>query len=140
MVRLFLFCCLLITSFVRADTIHVYCDDWPGFCHRDGKGSIWMWFEPSMNPGARGEASHGALQTGTGGGVAKGGTWRWGLSGRSAGVHQPDYPDSADYVSVVMQSAGCRTGQGAQPQGAGGALAEGWALTSSSRSRCAGSR
>ena len=38
MVRLFLFCCLLITSFVRADTIHVYCDDWPGFCHRDGKG------------------------------------------------------------------------------------------------------
>ena len=38
MVRLFLFCCLLITSFVRADTIQVYCDDWPGFCHRDGKG------------------------------------------------------------------------------------------------------
>ena len=33
--------------------------------------------------------------------------------GEVPGVHQPDYPDSADYVSVVMQSAfGCRTGQG----------------------------
>ena len=38
MVRPLLLCCLLLVLPVRADTLHVYCDDWPGFCQRDGKG------------------------------------------------------------------------------------------------------
>ena len=105
MVRLFLFCCLLITSFVRADTIHVYCDDWPGFCHRDGKGVyldvVRAIYEPlghevklHMVPHKRALAVVSQKEGDMAMGVYR---------GEVPGVHQPDYPDSADYVSVVMQ-------------------------------------
>lgn len=105
MVRLFLFCCLLITSFVRADTIHVYCDDWPGFCHRDGKGVyldvVRAIYEPlghevklHMVPYKRALAVVSQKEGDMAMGVYR---------GEVPGVHQPDYPDSADYVSVVMQ-------------------------------------
>ena len=73
MVRLFLFCCLLITSFVRADTIHVRRPTGPGFCHRDGKGLSGLMLEPSMNPWGNEVKLHVVPQTGTGGGVAKAG-------------------------------------------------------------------
>ena len=109
MVRLFLFCCLLITSFVRADTIHVYCDDWPGFCHRDGKGVYLDVVRAIYEP-----------------------------LGHEVKLHMVPYKRA---LAVVSQKEGdmamgrgdakalaAALGRGAQPQGAGGALAEGVGL------------
>ena len=105
MVRPLLLCCLLLVLPVRADTLHVYCDDWPGFCQRDGKGvyldlvrAIYepegYVIKPHMVPYKRALAVV----------AQKGGDMAMGVyRGEVAGVHQPDYPDSADYVTVVMQ-------------------------------------
>lgn len=39
MVRLLLSWVLLLLCWPgRADPLNVYCDDWPGFCQRDGRG------------------------------------------------------------------------------------------------------
>ncbi|MEZ6930756.1 hypothetical protein [Aeromonas sp. S16(2024)] len=105
MVRPLLLCCLLLVLSVRADTIHVYCDDWPGFCHRDGKGVyldiVRAIYEPQghvIQPHLVPYKRALAVVSQKGGDMAMG-VYR----GEVKGAHQPDYPDSADYVSVVMQ-------------------------------------
>lgn len=107
MVRpLLLLCCLLLAGPLRANLIHVYCDDWPGFCQADGHGVYLDIVRAIYEP--QGYAIHPhlvpykralAVVAQQGGDMAMGG-----YQGEVPGVHQPDYPDSADYVSVVMQN------------------------------------
>ncbi|MGS3184667.1 hypothetical protein ACB288_13145 [Aeromonas taiwanensis] len=105
MVRLLLLCCLLFVLPVRADTIHVYCDDWPGFCQQDGEGVYLDVVRAIYEPRGYVVVSHLvpykralALVSQKGGDMAMG-VYR----GEVSGVHQPDYPDSADHVTVLMQ-------------------------------------
>ena len=105
MVRLFLFCCLLLIGPVRADTLHVYCDDWPGFCQKDGEGVyldiVRAIYEPEgyvVRPHLVPYKRALAVVSQKAGDMAMG-VYR----GEVKGAHQPDYPDSADYVIVVMQ-------------------------------------
>ncbi|MGY3904572.1 hypothetical protein ACW5XF_19230 [Aeromonas lusitana] len=105
MVRpLLLLCCLLLTWSARADTLHVYCDDWPGFCQADGGGVyldiVHAIYEPAgyaVHPHIVPYKRALAVVAQRGGDMAMGV-----YQGEVAGVHQPRYPASADDVTVLM--------------------------------------
>ncbi|MBP0602081.1 MULTISPECIES: hypothetical protein [Aeromonas] len=104
MVRLLLLCSLLIVWPLRADTLHVYCDDWPGFCQRDGSGIYLDLVRAIYEPEGYVVQPHLVPYKRALAVVQKGGDMAMGVYREEVdGVHQPDYPDSADDVTVVMQ-------------------------------------
>ncbi|MGY3919175.1 hypothetical protein [Aeromonas eucrenophila] len=105
MVRpLLLLCCLLLAGPIRANLIHVYCDDWPGFCQADGHGVYLDIVRAIYEPQGYGIHPHIVPYKRALAVVAqKGGDMAMGVyQGEVPGVHQPDYPASADDVTVLM--------------------------------------
>lgn len=104
MVRPLLLCCLLFAWVARADTIHVYCDDWPGFCQADGHGVYLDIVRAIYEPAGHAVHPHLVPYKRALAVVAqKGGDMAMGVyQGEVEGVHQPDYPASADDVTVLM--------------------------------------
>lgn len=99
-----LLCCGLFSLTARGETLPVYCDDWPGFCHQDGSGlyldlarhiyqPLGYRIKPQIMPYKRALAM-----------VSKGGQ---GMTmgvylDEVEGVRWPHYPDGADDVTVFM--------------------------------------
>ncbi|MGY3930610.1 ABC-type amino acid transporter periplasmic binding protein [Aeromonas encheleia] len=101
---LLLLCCLLLPWSARADVIHVYCDDWPGFCQNDGRGVyldiVRAIYEPE---GYRIHPHIVPYKRALAVVAQKGGDMAMGVYlGEVQGVHQPSYPASADDVTVLM--------------------------------------
>ena len=105
MVRpLLLLCCLLLSWSARANVIHVYCDDWAGFCQGDGQGVYLDIVRAIYEPEGYTIESHIVPYKRALAVVAqKGGDMAMGVyQGEVQGVLQPDYPASADDVTVLM--------------------------------------
>lgn len=105
MVRLLLSWVLLLLCWPgRADPLNVYCDDWPGFCQRDGRGIyldiVRAIYQPNgyeVIPRIVPYKRALAVIAQQGGDMAMG-VYRDEVSG----VLQPRYPASADDLTVLM--------------------------------------
>lgn len=106
MLRAILLCSLLLIWPVRADTIHVYCDDWPGFCQADGHGVYLDIVRAIYKPAGYGIHPHIVPYKRALAVVAqKGGDMAMGVYQEEVdGVHQPRFPASADDVTVLMKT------------------------------------
>ncbi|CAJ1898573.1 hypothetical protein PEKONANI_03748 [Aeromonas jandaei] len=99
-----LFCCLCSVVNCRADSIEVYCDNWPSFCQPDGKGiylelvrAIYQPYGYQVTPYIVPYKRALAVIAKKGGDIAMG-VYR----DEVTGVRQPRYPASADDLTVFM--------------------------------------
>ncbi|HHQ4465515.1 MULTISPECIES: substrate-binding periplasmic protein [Aeromonas] len=99
-----LLCCLFTAANCRAESIDVYCDDWPGFCQKDGKGLYLDLVRAIYQPHGYQVTPHIvpykralAVIAKKGGDIAMG-VYRDEVSG----VQQSRYPASADDLTVFM--------------------------------------
>lgn len=99
-----LLCCLCTAVNCRAESIDVYCDDWPGFCQKDGKGLYLEVVRAIYQPHGYQVTHHIvpykralAVIAKKGGDIAMG-VYRDEVSG----VKQSGYPASADDLTVFM--------------------------------------
>ena len=99
-----LLCCLCTAVNCRAESIDVYCDDWPGFCQKDGKGLYLDLVRAIYQPHGYQVIPHIvpykralAIIAKKGGDIAMG-VYRDEVSG----VQQPRYAASADDLTVFM--------------------------------------
>ncbi|WP_042012724.1 substrate-binding periplasmic protein [Aeromonas fluvialis] len=99
-----LLCCLCTAVNCRAESIDVYCDDWPGFCQKDGKGIYLDLVRAIYQPHGYQVTPHIvpykralAVIAKNGGDIAMG-VYR----DEVTGVRQPRYPASADDLTVFM--------------------------------------
>ncbi|MFB0768821.1 hypothetical protein ACEU5N_14185 [Aeromonas salmonicida] len=105
MVRLLLSLLLLLFCLPgRADPLHVYCDDWPGFCQPDGRGIYLDIVGAIYQPHGYEVVPHIVPYKRALAVVAqKGGDMAMGVYRDEVnGVRQPDYPASADDLTVLM--------------------------------------
>lgn len=99
-----LVCYLCASLFCRAESLHVYCDNWPGFCQTDGQGfyldlvnSIYQPHGYTIVPHIVPYKRALAMVTRNKGDMALG-VYQHELGD----VRMPEYPDSADDLSVIM--------------------------------------
>jgi hypothetical protein len=88
----------------RADPLHVYCDDWPAFCQPDGRGIYLDIVGAIYQPHGYEVVPHIVPYKRALAVVAqKGGDMAMGVYRDEVnGVRQPDYPASADDLTVLM--------------------------------------
>ncbi|HBL02913.1 MAG TPA: hypothetical protein DDZ61_09925, partial [Aeromonas salmonicida] len=88
----------------RADPLHVYCDDWPAFCQPDGRGIYLDIVGAIYQPHGYEVVPHLVPYKRALAVVAqKGGDMAMGVYRDEVnGVRQPDYPASADDLTVLM--------------------------------------
>ncbi|MGN5171513.1 substrate-binding periplasmic protein [Aeromonas sp. 102P] len=99
-----LLCCLCTVVNCRADSIEVYCDDWPGFCQQDGKGIYLDLVRAIYQPHGYQVTPHIVPYKRALAVIAKkGGDMAMGVyRDEVTGVRQPRYPASADDLTVFM--------------------------------------
>ncbi|WP_033135979.1 substrate-binding periplasmic protein [Aeromonas finlandensis] len=99
-----LLCCLCGAVNCRAESIQVYCDDWPGFCQPDGKGIYLDLVRAIYQPHGYQVIPHIVPYKRALAVIAQqGGDMAMGVyQDELAGVRQPDYPASADDLTVLM--------------------------------------
>ncbi|WP_429214832.1 substrate-binding periplasmic protein [Aeromonas veronii] len=99
-----LLCCLCTVVNCRADSIEVYCDDWPGFCQQDGNGIYLDLVRAIYQPHGYQVTPHIVPYKRALAVIAKkGGDMAMGVyRDEVTGVRQPRYPASADDLTVFM--------------------------------------
>ncbi|MCF3096942.1 hypothetical protein EHZ86_06335 [Aeromonas australiensis] len=96
--------CLCAPLLCRAEPLHIYCDDWPGFCQQDGKGIYLDLVRAIYQPHGYQITPHIVPYKRALAVIAKkGGDMAMGVyRDEVAGVRQPRYPASADDLTVFM--------------------------------------
>lgn len=99
-----LLCCLCASFGSRAASLHVYCDDWPGFCQADGKGVYLELVRTIYQPHGYRVIHHIVPYKRSLALIAKkGGDMAMGVYlDEVRGVRQPYFPASADDLTVIM--------------------------------------
>ena len=126
-----LLCCLCTVVNCRADSIEVYCDDWPGFCQQDGKGIYLDLVRAIYQPHGYQVTPHIVPYKRALAVIAKkGGDMAMGVyRDEVTGVRQPRYPASADDLTVFMIKKWQPTWQGEKSlQGQSVVWRRGWAF------------
>ncbi|MEZ6938952.1 hypothetical protein ACB035_10465 [Aeromonas sp. S12(2024)] len=99
-----LVCCLATSFFCRAEPLNVYCDNWPGFCQADGRGFYLDLVSTIYQPHGYTIVPHivpykrASSMSSRSGGDMMLGVYRDELRN----VLTPEYPDSADDLTVMM--------------------------------------